>query len=115
MDVLTYSCSYVIEKSLIDKYGKNFADYLTEGGGDGPFKVAEYTHNKQIVFVPNPNYYGPKSQLTKVIFPFYKDLETIYKAYQVGQVDTTCFYRIPAAHFQQAKSPTRRSPHVPTL
>jgi oligopeptide transport system substrate-binding protein len=115
LHALTYSCSYVIEKSLIDKYGKNFADHLTEGGGDGPFKVAEYTHNKQIVFVPNPNYYGPKPQLTKVIFPFYKDLETVYKAYQVGQVDTTGFYSIPSAHFQQAKTRTGEFNQVPQL
>ncbi|HET8851441.1 MAG TPA: ABC transporter substrate-binding protein, partial [Ktedonobacteraceae bacterium] len=59
LDALTYSCSYVLEKSLVDKYGTKFTDHLTEGGGDGPFKVASYTHGQNIVFVPNPNYYGP--------------------------------------------------------
>src|SRR5579863_7470032 len=62
LDALTYPCSYVLEKSLVDKYGSpGFTDHLTEGGGDGPFKVEEYTHSKQIVFVPNPLYYGPKT------------------------------------------------------
>src|SRR6266702_2193123 len=60
LDALTYSCPYVVEKSLIDKYGNTkFTDHLTEGGGDGPFKVASYTHGQNIIFVPNPNYYGP--------------------------------------------------------
>jgi oligopeptide transport system substrate-binding protein len=115
LDALTYSTSYVLEKSLVDKYGKNFGDHLTEGGGDGPFKVAEYTHNKQIVFVPNPTYYGPHPQLAKVIMPFYKDLETLYKAYQVGQVDTTGALSIPSTHFQQAKLLTAEFHQVPQL
>jgi oligopeptide transport system substrate-binding protein len=55
LDALTYSCSYVLEKSLVDKYGNTkFTDHLTEGGGDGPFKVASYTHGQNLIFVPNP-------------------------------------------------------------
>jgi len=115
LDALTYSTSYVLEKKLVDKYGPTFTDHLTEGGGDGPFKVAEYTHNKQIVFVPNPNYYGPKPQLSKVIMPFYKDLETLYKAYQVGQVDSTGTISIPATHFQQAKALGTELHQIPQL
>jgi len=71
---LTYETSYVVEKSLIDKYGQiKWTDHLTEGGTAGPFKVQEYTHGQRIVFVPDPNYYGPKPQLQKVIFTFVKD------------------------------------------
>jgi peptide/nickel transport system substrate-binding protein/oligopeptide transport system substrate-binding protein len=88
LDALTYPCSWTVEKSLIDKYGTSFTDHLTEGGGDGPFKVKTYTHNQEIDFVPNPNYYGPKPQLQEVRFPFYKESDTTYRAYQVGQVDT---------------------------
>ncbi|MEO6889114.1 MAG: ABC transporter substrate-binding protein, partial [Ktedonobacteraceae bacterium] len=103
LDALTYSCSYTVEKSLVDKYGKNFTDHLTEGGGSGPFKVQEWTHGKQIVFVPNPNYYGPHPQLQKVIFPFYKQVDTTYRAYQVGQVDYT---GVPSANYAQAQKRT---------
>jgi len=89
---LTYPASYVVEKSVVTKYGKNWTDHLADNGGqggDGPFKVEEYTHNKQIVFVPNPNYYGPKPQLQKVVFPFYKKQDTGYPAYQADQLDDT--------------------------
>src|SRR5215470_2215563 len=115
LDALTYSCSYVIEKSLIDKYGTKFADHLTEGGGDGPFKVASYTHGQNIVFVPNPNYYGPIPQLKKVVFPFYKDIATVYKAYQVGQVDATGIYTLPSADLAQARQLTNEFHQVPQL
>ena len=88
LDALTYPCTYVVEKSLVEQYGTpGFTDHLTSGGGDGPFKVQEYTHSKQIVFVPNPDYYGPQPQLQKVIFPFYKDQDTTYQAYLSNQLD----------------------------
>ena len=113
LDALTYSCSYVVEKSLIDKYGTNFTDHLTEGGGAGPFKVSEYTHGKQIVFVPNPNYYGPKPQLTKLVYPFYKQADMVYKAYQAGQVD---YSTIPLADLAAAKQlPNNQYQQVPQL
>jgi peptide/nickel transport system substrate-binding protein/oligopeptide transport system substrate-binding protein len=113
LDALTYSCSYVLEKSLIDKYGISFTNHLTEGGGDGPFKVSEYTHGKQIVFVPNPTYYGPKPQLTKVIYPFYKRPGTAYQAYQAGQVDIV---GVASANLASAKSlPNNQYQQVPQL
>jgi oligopeptide transport system substrate-binding protein len=112
LDALTYSCSYVVEKSLITRYGTKFTDHLTEGGGDGPFKVASYTHGQNIVFVPNPNYYGPAPQLKKVVFPFYKDFDTAYKAYQVGQVDTAT---VPSANLAQAKALTNEYKLIPQL
>ncbi len=113
LDALTYSCSYVLEKSLIDKYGNTkFTDHLTEGGGDGPFKVASYTHGQNIIFVPNPNYYGPAPQLAKIVYPFYKDADTVYKAYQVGQVDSS---GVPSANLAEARKLTNEFHPVPQL
>jgi peptide/nickel transport system substrate-binding protein/oligopeptide transport system substrate-binding protein len=100
LDTLSSTCSYAVEKSLVDKYGIHFTDHLTEGGGAGPWKVSEYTHNTQIVFVPNPNYYGPKPQLTKLIYPFYKNGESTYQAYLAGQVDSA---GVPAPDIPQAR------------
>jgi oligopeptide transport system substrate-binding protein len=113
LDALVYSCSYVVEKSLVDKYGTNFTDHLNEGGGDGPFKVQSYTHGKNIVLVPNPNYYGPKPQLTKLVYPFYKQFSTAYQAYEAGQVDYT---DVPSADLASAKSlPNNQYMLVPQL
>ena len=113
LDALSYSCSYVVEKSLVDKYGAHFTDHLNEGGGAGPFKVSEYTHGKQIVFVPNPNYYGPKPQLTKLVYPFYNKADSMYAAYQAGQVDLT---GILSANLAEAKKlPNNQYHQVPQL
>ncbi|HLX57327.1 MAG TPA: peptide ABC transporter substrate-binding protein [Ktedonobacteraceae bacterium] len=103
LDSLTYSCSYVVEKSVVQKWGTAWTDHLSDNGGQGgagPWKVLQYTHNKQIVFVPNTNYYGPKPQLSKVIYPFYKDQDTTYPAYQVNQVDDTV---VPLVHYATDK------------
>ena len=48
--MLTYPCSFVVEKHLIDTYKTAFTDHLTEGGSTGPFKVSLYTHGKEIEF-----------------------------------------------------------------
>ena len=90
LDALVYSTSYVVEKSVVDKYGTTWTDHLTD-------KVARVVmvhlrscrghHGTNITFVPNPNYYGPQPQLTKLIYPFYKDTATNFQAYQAGQTD----------------------------
>ncbi|HEY6411899.1 MAG TPA: ABC transporter substrate-binding protein, partial [Ktedonobacteraceae bacterium] len=113
LDALVYSCSYTVEKSLVDKYGADFTDHLNEGGGDGPFKVQTYTHGTNIVLVPNPNYYGAKPQLTKLIYPFYKQVDTNFKAYQAGQTD---YSSVPSADLATAKAlPNNQYSLVPQL
>lgn len=99
IDSLVYPTSWVVEKSVIQKWGTAWTDHLADNGGQGgagPFKVLEYTHNKQIVFVPNTRYYGKQPQLAKVVFPFYKSQDTSYQVYQVNQIDVTT---IPRTHF----------------
>ncbi|GAC1349155.1 MAG: ABC transporter substrate-binding protein [Ktedonobacteraceae bacterium] len=113
LDALVYSCSYTLEKSLVAKYGTSFTDHLAEGGGDGPFKVQSYTHGTNIVLVPNPNYYGAKPQLTKIIYPFYKQVDTNYKAYLAGQTD---YASVPSADLASAKAlPNNQYSLVPQL
>src|SRR5437660_7971453 len=85
--MLTYPCSYVVEKHLIDTYQTSFTNYLTEGGSSGPFKISRDTQGQEIDFVPNTNYYGPQPQLKKVVFPFYQQPDNAYHAYQVWQPD----------------------------
>jgi oligopeptide transport system substrate-binding protein len=113
LDSLSYSCSYVVEKRLLDKYGSSFTAHLTEGGGAGPWKLLSYTPGKDIQFVPNPNYYGPKPQLKKVVMPFYKVADTAYRAYLIGQVSDAS---VPSSQLASAKSlPNQQYKQVPLL
>lgn len=113
LDALTYPCSYVIEKSMIEKYGNTgFADHLSQGiGGDGPFVVSKYIRGKDIEFVPNPGYYGAKPQLKKIVIPFYSESDTTYRAYQADQVDQSIY--IPSAELAAAKALPQGQFHAP--
>ena len=114
LQTLTYQTSYVVEKSMIDKYGNNFADHLSEGiGGDGPFKVQKYAHGKEVDFVPNPNFFGAQPQVKKVVIPIYGKNDTTYKAYQADQVDQA---PVSSAQSADAKSlPGGQFHQVPLL
>jgi oligopeptide transport system substrate-binding protein len=117
LDALVYSTSYVVEKSVVDKYGANWTDHLGDNGGqggDGPFKVQSWTHGTNITFVPNPNYYGPQPQLAKLIYPFYKDTATNFEAYQAGQTDYS--QGVPTADLSIAKAlPNAQYQSIPQL
>ncbi|MBE3558047.1 MAG: peptide ABC transporter substrate-binding protein [Ktedonobacteraceae bacterium] len=114
LETLTYNTSYVVEKSMIDKYGSNFPDHLSEGiGGAGPWKVSKYVRGQAIEFVPNPNYYGPKPQLKKVVMPFYKQSDTVWNVYQTGQVHSS---GVPSAQIETAKKlPNHQYHQAPSL
>ena len=116
LDALVYSTSYVVEKSVVDKFGATWTDHLGDNGGQGgagPFMVQSWTHGTNITFVPNPNYYGAKPQLTKLVYPFYKQLDTNFKAYQAGQTD---YSGVPSADLAAAKAlPNNQYSLVPQL
>ncbi len=104
LDALTYPTSFVVEKSLITQYGKRWTDHLSDNGGQGgagPWKVQSYVHSKQIVYVPNPNYWGPKPQLQKFVAQFFKVADTTYQVYLTNGLDDT---GIPIADLPTAKT-----------
>jgi peptide/nickel transport system substrate-binding protein/oligopeptide transport system substrate-binding protein len=74
---------------------------MDAGGSSGPFKVARYSHTTGFDLVPNPLYYGAKPVLQHYLFPFYQDEESIFKAYQAGQVDYTS---VPPAELATART-----------
>jgi len=103
LNMLTYTCSYVVEKSLITKYGAKFIDHLTEGGSAGPFKLTQHTHGQELDFAPNTHYYDARPQLQHVRFAFYHEAKDAYQAYQHGTIDTT---GVPISTFAADKKRT---------
>ena len=100
LSMLTSTCSFVVEKRLITTYGAKFTDHLYEGGSSGPFKLAQYTHGKQLDFVANPNYYKKGPQLHRISLVFYRSSSDAYQAYLSGQVDIT---GIPTSTYTEDK------------
>ncbi len=76
LQALTYPCSYVVERSLIEKY------------------------------------HGEKPLLRKQVLAFYQNVDTIYRAYQAGQLSVA---GVPAAVLAEARRMTREYQEIPTL
>ena len=53
----------------------------------GPFMMDSWTHNSEMVFVPNPNWSGAKPTLTKYVQTFGGDPEAAVAAYEKGDLD----------------------------
>ncbi len=115
---LTYPCSYVVEQSLIDKYGNDkFTEHLSEGGGAGPFIISQYNQKQEIDFTPNLHYYdyhGKTPLLKKVVFLNFslKSPTDKYQAYQNGEID---FSSVPPDKVQEALTHPNKYQVIPNL
>ncbi|GCE23519.1 peptide ABC transporter substrate-binding protein [Dictyobacter kobayashii] len=108
---LAYPTSYVVERSIVEKYGKSWTDHLNEGGGAGPFKVEKYSHTVGLDLVPNPEYYGAQPKLKRLEIHMTGQPEAAYNSYISGQLDYT---GIPSGMLDEAlKRPDHE--HVPIL
>src|SRR6266700_1095701 len=88
LDTITAPVAFVVEKKMIDKYGDaGYVNHLDEGGSSGPWIISKQDQGKDVIFTPNPYYYGPHPQLKKLVYVFYQQADTVYKAYQTNQVD----------------------------
>src|SRR5256885_11571839 len=57
---LTSTFASILEKSMVEKYGKDFTKHYTEGNGSGPWVFQPYQRGKPLVFTPNKYYFGKK-------------------------------------------------------
>jgi peptide/nickel transport system substrate-binding protein len=52
----------------------------------GPFIIDSWEKGNQITLVPNPNYFGPKAHLDKVIFKIQADTSAEFQAFKANEV-----------------------------
>src|SRR5699024_3572046 len=58
--------------------------------GNGPYMVDSWTHDSEIVLVPNPEYDGPRAaQNAGITFVIYADDETLFNDMLSGNVDVS--------------------------
>lgn len=115
LEQLTYPCAYIVEKSMVERYGNaGFTQHLIDGsGGSGPFIVSRYAPGADIEFLPNKLYYGPHPQLRKVVFPFSPSIDAEYGAYKTNQLDAA---QVTAGDIATARSlPGRQYQTIPQL
>lgn len=115
LESLTYPTAWVVEKALIQKWDTKWTEHLADSGGQassGPWVIQSYNHSTGIVFVPNPNYSGKTPQLKKVEYLFYQQIDSMYKAYQAGQLDNSA---VPTADIPVAQKNIAEFKKAPAL
>lgn len=53
----------------------------------GPWKIGDFTPGQQVTYVPNPNYYGKRGNITKFILRSVPDASTRRQLLEAGAVD----------------------------
>ena len=78
-----------LNQKLVARYGRDGwpQSNVELGLGTGPFILNMWQPTVQLVFVPNPRYYGQKTALTKVVASFVNDPRVAFKLNGVGQTD----------------------------
>jgi oligopeptide transport system substrate-binding protein len=89
LQMLTNSLYYPVNQQLVELYGQSdWPNHVVGTGvGTGPFMIEEWDHSVKMVLVPNPYYYGNRTQLTQVNMIFEQDPSIAYQTYRAGQDD----------------------------
>lgn len=74
----------IMSSAAIDKYGDTVG---RNPSGTGPFKLAEWTAGERLVFERNPDYWGTKPYLDKIVFRYIADESTRMAGLEAGELD----------------------------
>jgi oligopeptide transport system substrate-binding protein len=86
LDCMALWLVYPERADIITKYGNNWTDppnYI----GNGPYILTSWTHQSELVFKPNPNYWGTKPTLSEIDFMEMTDPNAALAAYQNNELD----------------------------
>lgn len=74
----------VSKKATEEQEGKKYTDQLI---GTGPFKLVEWTHDEQVVFEANPDYFEGAPKIDKLVFKIIPDSTVRFLELKQGGVD----------------------------
>jgi peptide/nickel transport system substrate-binding protein len=72
----------------VDKIVKDPAEL--KGGkldGLGPYRIASFKRDQEVVLEANPNYWGPKPSIARIIIKYFADASTLRLAIEKGEID----------------------------
>jgi len=83
----TWTC-YPTPRHIIEKFGAKWLE-AANIVGNGPYILKDWKHDQQMVFEPNPNYWGAKPTIAHAEFTIYDDVLTkSLAAYQNNELDS---------------------------
>lgn len=84
LEYLDQNFTVIVPKEEVEGWGDDFTTHVV---GTGAFMLEEHKPDEQTVLVPNPNYWGEKPHLDKVIFKVILDSNQSINALRTGEVD----------------------------
>jgi oligopeptide transport system substrate-binding protein len=103
---------FPVPKHVIDQKAEKWTE-AENIVSSGPYVMKEWKHNESITLETNPNYWGPKPTVTKVIYSLYQDdLAQGIVAYENDEID---FAQVPASDFERVKSDPNLSQQLVNL
>lgn len=80
---LTYNTSFVVDRTNVEQ-GHNWTEHPN---GTGPFRLAEWQHNRRIVLARNDNYYREPPYLDQVVLLLGAAASGAQTLYEQGRID----------------------------
>ncbi|MGB9724653.1 MAG: peptide ABC transporter substrate-binding protein [Chloroflexia bacterium] len=82
---LTYNTAYVLDRNNVEQ-GRLWTEHPN---GSGPFRLAEWQHNRRMVLARNEHYYRRPPRLEQVILLMGADARNPLLLYEQGRIDFT--------------------------
>lgn len=79
-----YYSEFIVSPAALDQFGGNFPSHPV---GTGPYKLLNWKKGEYIELEANPDYWGEKPKVQKLIFKIVPDASTRLMELQSGQVD----------------------------
>ncbi|RLE95430.1 MAG: ABC transporter substrate-binding protein, partial [Thermoprotei archaeon] len=94
--------SFIVSQKAVEELGKDFSFNPV---GTGPFMFESWdSETGDVVLVANPDYYGEKPKVDKVIYKVIEDPYTAYLALERGEVDIVTLDTSISGLLERAKS-----------
>jgi len=92
----------MVPKHLLEGKDPRQADFNKQPIGTGPFKVAEWRKGEFMTLQADPNYYGGKPKLDKIVLKFVTDASQRLLQLQNGEVDSAFLEPKQVAQFKDS-------------
>ncbi|MBI3739525.1 MAG: peptide ABC transporter substrate-binding protein, partial [Chloroflexi bacterium] len=101
LSTLTYQPTYPLSRSAVEKGGKKWTNAPETLISNGPFMLQKWQHDVEAVAVRNPNYWGAKPVLEKIIWRLYQDpTAQSLTAYEAGELDQAV---VPETQYERVR------------
>ncbi|MCL2707358.1 MAG: peptide ABC transporter substrate-binding protein [Dehalococcoidia bacterium] len=94
---LTYPTAFAVDKANVTAG----SSWWNKPNGTGPFKLASWVKGKQLVLERNPQYYGSKAKLNKVVFKLLSGIPM--SLYELGEIDVS---DVSISYFDRVTDPS---------